>query len=117
MKKEPIGRSRTPDKKETAIADSAIARYLKALYKPQLKKLVERFSVGSSPGERGFYTDTAHAMNLRLEKHQLEIAPQFANDLHSGRKIRRDGVGLSLAYRLGVLLSNKSDPGSPHTQI
>jgi hypothetical protein len=40
----------------------------------------------------------------------LKIASTFANDLHTGRKIGRDGVSLSLAYRLGVLLSGKADP-------
>lgn len=109
MKKTP-DRGTPETEKGTAIADSAIAQYLKALYKPQLKKLIERFSVGSSPDERGFYTDAAQRMNTQLGEHGLEIAPQFANDLYTGRKIRRDGVGLSLAYRLGVLIGNKPEP-------
>jgi hypothetical protein len=90
-------------------ADSAIPNYLQSLYKPQLRKLVERFSA-SEPGERGFYTSTAHAINRQLEKHGLKLTSTFANDLYTGRKIGRDGVSLSLAYRLGVLLSGDAAP-------
>jgi hypothetical protein len=122
MKKKPTSTLRShrkpPTKTETSPEASPIAsgddngelpKYLETLYKPQLKKLVERFSV-SAPGERGFYTGIAHAINLQLAKHKLKIASTFANDLHTGRKIGRDGVSLSLAYRLGVLLSGKPDP-------
>jgi hypothetical protein len=121
MKKKPTSTLRShrkpPTKTETlpeappASGDDngELPKYLEKLYKPQLKKLVELFSV-SAEGERGFYTGIAHAINLQLAKHKLKIASTFANDLHTGRKIGRDGVSLSLAYRLGVLLSGKPDP-------
>ena len=89
--------------------DSTIASYLESLYKPQLKKLVERFSIGA-PEERGFYTSTARAMNGQLDRYGLKLTSTFANDLYTGRKIGRDGVSLSLAYRLGVLLSGDAAP-------
>lgn len=92
-----------------SLANKKVQSFLKSLYKLQLKRLVERFSVGD-PVDRGFYTSMAQRMNKALEKHGLSLTSTFANDLYTGRKIGRDGVSLSLAYRLGVLLSGKAEP-------
>ena len=90
--------------------DAVVADFLERTYKPNLQDLIYQFS-DLPEGENGFYTNAAKNINSQLAKLGIEEIPeQYANDLFSGRKITRDGVGLFLAYRLGAALSGCKDP-------
>ena len=90
-------------------APDPAAIFLQALYKPRLRELIERFS-DLSVGEKGFIRAATHAINLKLTKVKQSINESSVGDMITGRKVARDGMSLSLCYRLGVVLSGQTKP-------